>query len=421
MTNPVYDVIVVGGGASGMMAAIAAKKKGVNVLILERNPRVGKKILATGNGRCNFTNIDCDIKYFNGKNPEFAQAALGIFDTSRTLGFFEKLGIFPMIEEGGKVFPRSAQASSILDVLLYEISKLKVKVKCDFFVRDIKKEKSLFKVQGKDESFYAHKVIMACGGKAMPSSGSDGNGFNLSKNLGHKIVDIFPALVQLKLSGRFFPQIQGVKFQGKAQLFSQGQKLAEDFGDILFTNYGISGPPILQLSRQAGSLLQHNRDATLRISIFYDKSKKEMENILQERFKNMQKRPLKDSLIGLINKRLIPVVLKEAGIEKISKPVNTLKPKGIQKVAKLLVDWPFKVVGTLSWQNAQVTAGGVDTDEVNPYTLESKLVEGLYFSGEILDIDGICGGFNLQWAWSSGHVAGENAARAVILSRKSKG
>lgn len=406
-----YDIAIVGGGASGLMAALSAEKKGAKVVVLERNPRVGKKILATGNGRCNYTNTNIDIDYYHSQNPEFAYGALGIFDISRTMGFFEKLGIYPMIEDKGKVFPRSGQASSILNVLLYELENSDVKIECNTLIKDIKKTKVGFEIMAENGNKFSSKaVILACGGKAMPSSGSDGTGFILAEKLGHSIVDVFPALVQLKLQGRFFKQIQGVKFSGKAELFSGSKKLCEDFGDILFTNYGISGPPILQLSRHANKLLLEGKSVTLKISIFYDKTFKEMENLLKERFRNMENKPLNFSLEGLINKRLIPVILKEAGISEITKPVRKLLPKECKSIAKILVDWRFKVTSSLGWQNAQVTAGGVDTQEVDPFTMESKKIEGLYFAGEILDIDGDCGGFNLQWAWSSGFIAGAQAA-----------
>lgn len=410
----IYDIAVIGGGASGIMAALSADKKGAKVVLLERNPRVGKKILATGNGRCNFTNTDIDIKYYHSQNPEFAYGALGIFDVSRTMGFFEKLGIYPMVEADGKVFPRSGQASSILNVLLYELKNSDIDIECNTLIQDLKKTQTGFEIIAENGKIFSSKsVILACGGKAMPSSGSDGSGYKLAEKLGHSTVDVFPALVQLKLQGKFFSQIQGVKFLGRAELLSRNKKLCEDFGDILFTNYGISGPPILQLSRHANKLLLEGKDATLKVSIFYDKTLNEMESLLKQRFRNMEDKPLNFSLEGLINKRLIPVILKEARISNISKPVKKLSSRECNNIARLLVDWRFKIIGSLGWQNAQVTAGGIDTREVDPFTMESKKTKGLYFAGEILDVDGDCGGFNLQWAWSSGFIAGTQAAKRV--------
>ena len=247
------QVIVVGGGAAGMMAAISAKRLGADVTILEKNPRVGKKILATGNGRCNFTNINADIScYYSSNNPKFAYGALANFSVQETINFFEKLGIAHKVEEMGKVFPMSDQASSVLDVLLYELNELGVNIVCDAEVKDIIKKKDKFQVELKDgQKYQGDRVIITTGGKAMPSSGSSGEGYDLATKLGHTISDIFPALVQLMLEGSYFSRINGVKFVGTAEIIYNNKSLAKDRGDILFANYGVSGPPILQISRKA--------------------------------------------------------------------------------------------------------------------------------------------------------------------------
>lgn len=404
-------VLVVGGGASGMLAAITAKRQGADVTILERNPRVGKKILATGNGRCNFTNINADVSYYNGSNPKFIYSSLSKFDAYSTIDFFEDLGIAHKVEDAGKVYPMSDQASSILDVLLYEIEQRRIKVNCDAFVRSISKRKDKFILGLEDGSTVdGDRVIIATGGKAMPSSGSDGNGYQLAKQMGHTITEIFPGLVQIMLEGTFFKQIQGVKFVGTAEVLSNNKSLAKDRGDILFANYGVSGPPILQLSRLAGELLLKGRDATLRISILDSMSEDEVRRLIEDRFNRATGKTVEFSMVGLINKRLIPVLLREAKIQDLRAPVQTLSSEQRNRIAKILRDWRFKIRGTKSWPSAQVTAGGVDTREINPNTMESKIVKGLYFAGEIIDIDGQCGGFNLQWAWSSGFVAGYNSS-----------
>lgn len=411
MVTEKRNVIIIGGGASGMLAAISAKRLGANVTILERNPRIGKKILATGNGRCNFTNINTDINYYNGKNPKFVYSALSQFDVYTTISFFERLGIAHKIEDLGKVFPMSDQASSVLDVLRYELNTIGVNVVCNAQVKNVVNQNDKFKVKLNDGStLTGDRVIIATGGNAMPSTGSDGNGFDLAKKLGHNIIDTFPGLVQLKLEGPFFNQIQGVKFVGTAEILHNKKSVAKDRGDILFTNYGISGPPILQISRKAGELLQKGHTPLLKVTIMDDMTKDELKNLLAVRFANAPQKTAEFSLVGLINKRLIPVLLKEAGIKDIKCPVANLSDREKNQILDILVDWRFPIKGTLSWQNSQVTAGGVDTREIDPSTMESKLVKGLYFAGEIIDIDGLCGGFNLQWAWSSGFVAGQNAA-----------
>ena len=405
-------VIVVGGGASGMLAAIAARRQGAEVIILERNPRVGKKILATGNGRCNFININADIAYYHGNNPKFIYSPLGKFDVYRTINFFEDLGISHKVEDLGKVYPMSDQASSILDVLLYELEQSKVKVLCNAYVRGISSKQGKFLLKLDDgSSVEGDRVIIATGGKAMPSSGSDGNGYDLAKQMGHSIVDIFPGLVQIMLEGSFFKQIQGVKLVGTAEVLSNNRSLAKDRGDILFANYGVSGPPILQLSRKAGELLLKGKDATLKLVILDTMSKDEVKELVESRFSKATGKTIEFSLVGLINKRLIPVLLKEAKIQNLRAPVQNLSVEERNRIIEILIDWRFKIRGTKSWPSAQVTAGGVDTKEIDPNTMESRIVKGLYFAGEIVDIDGQCGGFNLQWAWSSGYVAGDSASR----------
>ncbi|NLK52577.1 MAG: NAD(P)/FAD-dependent oxidoreductase [Syntrophomonadaceae bacterium] len=404
-------VIVVGGGAAGMIAAISARRLGADVTILEKNPRVGKKILATGNGRCNFTNINTDITYYHGSNPKFAYTALFNFTAEDTIRFFEKLGIAHKVEDMGKVFPMSDQASSILDVLLYELNEIGINIVCDANVIDITSKEDKFRIELVDGKVYqGDRVIIATGGKAMPSSGSDGNGYDLATKLGHRIINIFPALVQLMLEGSFFKRIDGVKFVGTAEVIHNNKSIVKDRGDILFTNYGVSGPPILQISRKAGELLNEGKDAHLKLTIMDMMNKEDLRKFLNKRFQIGSKKPIEFSLVGFINKRLIPVVLIEAGINDVKRPVANLSAKEQERIVDILSDWRFRIRGTKSWSSAQVTAGGVDTKEINQNTMESKLVKGLFFAGEIIDIDGHCGGFNLQWAWSSGFIAGQNAA-----------
>ncbi len=404
------QVLVVGGGAAGMIAAISARRLGADVTILERNPRVGKKILATGNGRCNFTNINADVTYYHGNNPKFTYSALSNFTVDDTIRFFEKLGIAHKVEDFGKVFPMSDQASSVLDVFLYELNQLGVNTVCDANVKDIRKNGNFLIELEDGKGYKGDRVIITTGGKAMPSSGSDGSGYDLAARLGHTITDIFPALVQLKLEGPFFKRLDGVKFVGTAEIIHNNKSVAKDRGDILFTNYGVSGPPILQISRKAVELLKSSQEAYLKITIMDMMPIEELRTFLKKRWQISSSKPLDFSLVGFINKRLIPVVLMEAGINDAGRPVASLSAKEQERIIDILTDWRFKVRGTRSWPSAQVTAGGVDTREINQDTMESKLVKGLFFAGEIIDIDGQCGGFNLQWAWSSGYIAGQNAA-----------
>lgn len=401
-------IIIVGGGAAGMIAAIIAKRNGGEVTLLERNDRVGKKLLATGNGRCNYTNLNMSLNNYHGKDLNFAKEPLSQFNADSVIDFFESLGITPAIEESGKVFPLSFQSSSMLDALRFEIKHLDVELIADSYVVNILKKKR-FILKLKDGRVYeADRVILATGGMSMPISGSDGNGYSLAKSFGHKIVETFPALVQLKLEGDIFKQVNGVKIIGKAGVYHDGKLIREDIGDILFTDYGISGPPILQISRDAIEYINNNLEAELRLSIIYTKSFEELYSYLIKRFEMMPWKTVEECLIGLINKKLINPILKAADIDK-KIYVDKLNIREIRDLTNILMDWRFKIIGNKGWGQSQVTAGGVSTEAINDKTLESKLVKGLYIAGELLDIDGDCGGFNLQWAWSTGYIAGLNA------------
>ena len=398
-------IAVIGGGASGLTAAIAAARNGAEVTICEKLNRVGKKILATGNGRCNYTNMNLSKECYHSNNLNFVDEVMKFFNLDKTLVFFEDLGILPYVDESGKVYPNSLQASSVLDVLRYELKRLKVKEVTDFNVTALRKSKDKFSIIGND-TITADRVILATGGKASPQLGSDGKGYELAKSLGHEIIEPFPALVQLKLSGKYFKRIAGIKFDGIVKAYAGDRLIREEEGEILFTDYGISGPPILQVSRKVIEELNKKNKPFLNIDMFPGYSKLKLYDILQDRFRRISYKTIEESMIGFINKKLIPVVFYEAGFEDLNKICGKLNKKEIYKIIEILKEWKFEVIGHNSWQQAQSTAGGIKLSEVNPKTLESLKVKGLYFAGEILDVDGDCGGFNLQWAWSSGYTAG---------------
>ncbi|OAT87142.1 flavoprotein [Desulfotomaculum copahuensis] len=393
-----------------MMAALAAREQGAAVTILEKNQRVGKKLLVTGNGRCNLTNMDLDIAHYHGREPRFARGALSRFDNRRTIAYFAELGIVHKVEDGGKVFPVSNQASSVLDVLRYELERTGVEVICEAEVKDIKRTGDGFTVYPAGGGMFgAGRVIIAAGGRAAPQLGAGDGGHVLARKLGHTIVEPFPALVQLKLAAGFLPRLKGIKFDGDVEIILHGQSLRRATGEILFTEYGISGPPVFDLSRLAGELLKQNERPLLKIVLINNLSRPELDQLLAGRFQSRPQKPLDFSFVGFLNKRLAPVLLTAAGVGG-NKPAGLATAAERKKIAAILQDWRFEISGTRGWQSAQVTAGGVDVAEVDPRTMESKIVPGLYFAGEVLDIDGDCGGYNLQWAWSSGRVAGENAA-----------
>ena len=400
-----YDILIIGGGASGLIAALTACDLGKRVLILEKNNRIGKKILVTGNGRCNFTNIFMVKDDYN--NPEFVEKTFEQFNVQNTIDFFDSLGIVAKIEDEGKTYPLSEQASSFLDVFLYELNNRKIDVELNQEIININKTNDYFNVYAKGNVKYqARKVIICTGGKSMPLTGSDGSGYDLAEKLGHRINRTFPALVKLKLDSPHLKHLSGVKINSQVDLLLENKIIKSEHGDILFTSYGISGPTILELSRKANELLNDNKEIELRVILVESVSKKK----ILERLNYFSNKEVSQSLIGLVNKRFITPLLREAGIEKNNVLVKELDSIKIFNLINLLYDWRFKIIGSLGFEESQVTAGGIDIKEINPQTLESNLVENLYFAGEIIDIDGRCGGFNLQWAWSSGYVAAKHAS-----------
>ncbi|MCU0105487.1 NAD(P)/FAD-dependent oxidoreductase [Acholeplasma vituli] len=398
-------VIIIGGGASGLIAAIAAKRHGADVTIIERNIKLGKKILATGNGRCNFTNVDAEPIHYN--NPTFVKSVFEQFSPQDTLLFFKSLGITPKIEDLGKTYPLSEQASSITDVLIYEVKRLGIEVVYETVILSAHKDSKGFVLYDqKGESFYCDRLIISTGGLALPQSGSDGTGYQIAKDLGHEITKLFPALVKLKLDSPYLKQLDGVKFPGFVTLIHNQTPIQTEFGDILFTKYGISGPTILQLSRKANALLSNHESVFIDVKLVSELSVDQIYDRLLE-LKNL---PVELALLGLINRKIVAVVLKEAHLMADVR-IDQLKPNQIKLLANILSSMKFKVTGSKGYEEAQVTAGGVNCDEINPVTLESLKAKGLYFSGEVMDIDGLCGGYNLQWAWSSGYIAGLYATK----------
>lgn len=404
-------ILIIGGGAAGMTAAIFASRNGAKVIIVEQLPKVGRKILATGNGRCNLTNINIDIRRYHGNNVKFAYGALSRFGYLDTIQFFEDLGLH-CIEEEGRIYPASLQASSVLDVIRYEMKTLGVEEICDARVTEIIKDKSGFALKLKDKRMiHGDKVIVTTGGKANPGLGSNGSGYDLVRSFGHKIVDTFPALVQLRLDAPYLKSITGVKLIGKASIEVEGKILREESGEILFTNYGVSGPPVIQLSRCVGEQIKLGKNPIFNLDLFPQINKDEVLQLLKKRCNLRVEKPLDFSFVGLINKRLINVLLKEAKITDVYIPCGKVTKEQLLAISNIMKKWSFNITGTKSWSEAQVTAGGLDVKDIDSKTMESKLMPGLYFAGEIIDIDGDCGGYNLQWAWSSGYLAGISAVR----------
>ena len=399
------EIAVIGGGASGIVAAIFAARNGADVTIYERCDRIGRKILATGNGRCNYTNINASVKNYHGVNPEFIDDITKIFWINETKKFFEELGMLTKVEDKGKAFPYSLQASAVLDVLRYELERLDVKIVTEFEVEKVLKQNGGFLIRSYDKrEFYADKVILAAGGKASPSLGSNGSGYQIAESFGHKKSKLYPSLVQIKTDTTLIKALKGIKLDANVVLKTENKK-SFSFGEVLFTDYGLSGPAIFDISR----FCTDAKSAEITLDILPEISYDELFNILKER--RTKYRNLETFFVGMINKKVGMTVMKYAGVLPFSRTSDTISEDEVKRLCDALKNFRLKVTGTMSWNNAQVTAGGILTKDIGSKTLESKLCKGLYLTGEILDIDGDCGGYNLQWAWSSGYIAGTNASK----------
>ena len=391
-------VAIVGGGAAGLTAAIFAAQNGREVTVYESGERVGRKILATGNGSCNMTYINADINNYHGNNTKFLLGAINKFWVEETIAFFENLGILTKTEERGKVYPYSDQASAVLDVLRFRLEELNVRIVTGFEVESVKKNGNRFElVSYNGKTSYAEKVIIAAGGRAAPNLGSKGKGYELLKCFGHKITDLKPSLVQLKTDTDVVKKLKGIKLNAIVSIGSQSE-----YGEVLFTDYGLSGPAVFSLTSRM------KNDKKLSLDIMYNYTLHQIRDIINARICNNPKMRLENFFVGMLNKKLGQALLKSIGIEPLSRYAVTLNEHEISMLCETLKKWEFNIKGTMSWNNAQVTKGGAVTDEFSPSTMESRLVKGLYAAGEVLDIDGDCGGYNLQWAWSSGYLAGSS-------------
>ncbi len=404
-------VMVIGGGASGMTAAVFAARKGARVVLLEHMDRVGKKILSTGNGKCNYTNRMQDKGCYRGENPSFPWPVLKQFGFEDTLNFFLELGVYPK-EREGYFYPASGQASSVLDVLRMELSRLSVKVVTSCDIKEITKTKKGFHIETSQGSFHGNTCIIACGLKAFPKSGSDGSLFPYIEKFGHTFIDIVPALVQLTAKQSFFKSVAGIRSDISVELYVNQKLAARDRGEVQLTEYGISGIPVFQVSRFAARAVADKKSVEAVLDFTPYLSMEELKKELKRRFyRDGVKKDCEEALIGLFPKKLIPVFLKECQIE-IHKNPGLLADRELEKLADRIKHMHVTITGTKGFEHAQVCAGGVNTEEIYPETLESKLVSGLYFAGEVIDIDGICGGYNLQWAWASGYTAGIHGAES---------
>ena len=402
-------IAIVGGGASGLMAAYTAAGCGANVTVYEKNDRVGKKLLSTGNGKCNFSNLEMDETHYYSDNTEFIKTVLSRFGVADTVRFFESAGMLSK-DKNGYLYPYSEQASTVLDIFRILMKERNVRVRTGEMGTEIEGMRDgKIKVCTADGTEIYDKVILACGGKAAPTTGSDGNGYELLLKLGHTIHKTVPALVQLRVKEDFMKAISGVRAECKLTLFVDGKKQTSEQGEIQFTDYGISGIVTFQISRIAAYALSENRQVHVFIDFLPNQTPEELERFIRRKKSHVKKEVTCEEFItGLLNKKLMMKFLSLINVSQTAK-VTVLDEKAIKRLAGICKEFKLTVRATNSFEQAQVTAGGIPLKEVTE-NLESRILKNCFITGELLDVDGKCGGYNLQWAWATGYIAGKEAA-----------
>jgi predicted Rossmann fold flavoprotein len=408
-------IIVIGGGMAGLVSAIQLSRQGQKVTLLEKNNKLGKKILVTGNGRCNISHVDMNRERFHSSSKNLFDSIFSQCDWETTSAFLRSIGIETVTKENGRIYPQSLQASSVVKALLMAALHAGVDIKYNVQVNqiDFTNKFVVYGLNREDNSqskFYGSHVIVTTGGKSYSDSGSTGDGYHFAKAFGHQIVPLYKTIVQLKTQETFVKALKGLKADVVATIYSHEQKLRTDDGEVLFTDYGLSGPVILQLSTMVGSRIDQGEPITVKLDVMPEISVKDLDNKLMNRFHQLSYMTLEEVFNGFINQRLIQPMIKQCQLKPDVKAGNITKEQ-----RKTLVDFlkgmTFSVTDTYLWNQAQATKGGVSCLEVHPDSLESTKQPGLFFAGEVLDIDGDCGGFNLQWALSSGYVVASSIER----------
>lgn len=410
----VFDLAVIGGGPAGMIAAGRAAELGVKVVLIEKNEVLGKKLLLTGKGRCNFTHNELDIRKFAekyGRNGRFLYSALSLFGPKEVIDFFESRGVKGKVEQGDRIFPENGNVQDILKVLLKYLSEGKVTILYNVEVINFKQEdRKISQVILRDRQIMADKFIICTGGKSYPQTGSTGDGYHWARQWGHTIIEPVPALNPIKISEKWVKELQGLSLKNiSLKLFQNGKKQDERFGEMLFTHFGVSGPIVMDLSKNIGTLLKRG-PVKLILDLKPALDFKKLDKRIQRDLEKFKGRMFKNSLKELLPLSLIPVIIKLSGIES-EKQVDYISREERIKLVHLLKELELSPTELLGFKWSVVTSGGIALKEVDPNTMCSKKIKNLYFAGEILDLDGPSGGYNLQECWSSGYLAGESAVK----------
>ncbi|MFZ2226628.1 MAG: NAD(P)/FAD-dependent oxidoreductase [Candidatus Moraniibacteriota bacterium] len=411
-----FDVAVIGSGPAGMMAAGRAAELGAKVVLLEKNSALGKKLLLTGNGRCNITQIDHDAKGFVeklGKNGKFFFSAFSAFGPNEVVEFFEKRNLLTKVEKNGRVFPVTDDAIDVLSTLTKYLKDGEVEIITSAQVLGF--EFASTKISGvklKDRIIHADKFILATGGKAYPTTGSTGDGYAWVKELGHTIVTPMPALAPVRIREDWAHDLQGLSLEdAHISLWQNEKKQASFQGELLFTHFGLSGPLVINASKAISAFLQKG-SVTIELELFPELATFELDKKLVLAFEKNNKKDIKNYFREILSRKMLELILKLAEIDP-DKKLNFLTKKERQKVVALLKSLKFTVLDVMGFESAMITSGGIALKEVDPKTMQSKIIENLYFAGEILDLDGPTGGYNLQICWSTGYLAGENTRKVI--------
>lgn len=404
MKNTNYDIITVGAGAAGLAAAISAKRnnRDLKIAILEAQSKAGKKILVTGNGRCNLTNTNVSKEFYHGSFD--VSKTLNRFSAEKLMYFFSTLGLVCDIETNGLVYPHSRQASAVLDVLLMEIKRLKIEIICDCKVELIRKKGEFFNIKTSNGEYAAKKAVMSCGGKAFPAAGGTGLGLDVIKNLGHKITPLFPALCPIQVKSDFMKSLKGIRAKAEVTLYDGEKAIKSEIGEVQFTDNALSGICVFNLT----TLLPKVKSPVISVNLAKDYSYIELLNLLNDRKKLFANEPIENYFTGLFHKNIGIALLKSVTDKPMTEICKRLSDKEIKALANIIQNWKFECKQCKDFSKAQVMLGGVNGNEVNSYTFESKVVKNLYICGEALDVCGDCGGFNLHFAFASGIITGEN-------------
>ena len=403
-------VAIIGGGAAGLMAALTAVKTGTNVTIFEHNKSIGKKILASGNGRCNIINTTAFVSDYFGQNPNFVEHALKTMPFSTFEKFALSIGLILNAKDDGRCYPLSDEAKSVVLAFNEALKQANITIKNEHNVTKITKENNIFVIEVDENKEHFNKVLIATGSEAAPQLGATADGYTFAKSFGHTIEPTYPSLVQLHIESNIHQKMAGVKTVAEVTLYLNGKPEDKVLGDTLFTRYGISGLSILDLSQKASLALLEYQRVSIGINLLPQLSRQALATQLEKLFKAIPNHSLQNALSGMISTKIVEPLLTSAKIDP-NKQASSLNTKEIKKLAHQLQDWRFEIIDTHGFKHAEVSGGGISTAEIDDKTMESKLVNGLYFAGEVLDIVGKRGGYNFNFAWASGMIAGQQLAK----------